>query len=212
MDGPEFWLVAGPNGAGKTTCVQKEPISNILPAVSFHNPDDRALEKLRTRGYQGFADAPLDVQTGCFIEAADEVFAALEKAILQDGSVGVETVLSSEKYRPLVESEARKQGFVGLIYIALSSASLAKERVAARVQRGGHDIPEGKIEQRWNRSLKNLTWFAQKATAFWVIDNSDSNPANPPLLLALGKFGILEYLNEAAFPEMKAALSTLPGK
>ena len=126
MDGPEFWLVAGPNGAGKTTCVQKEPISNILPAVSFHNPDDRALEKLRTRGYQGFADAPLDVQTGCFIEAADEVFAALEKAILQDGSVGVETVLSSEKYRPLVESEARKQGFVGLIYIALSSVSLAK--------------------------------------------------------------------------------------
>ena len=209
MDGPEFWLVAGPNGAGKTTCVQKEPISKLLPAVTFHNPDDRALEKLRARGYQGFADAPADVQTACFIEAADEVFAALEKAIRRKGSVGVETVLSSEKYCPLVESVVKKHGFVGLIYIALSSASLAKERVAARVKSGGHDIPEAKIGQRWHRSLKNLSWFAQEATAFWIIDNSDSNPANRPLLLASGKVGSLEYLTEAAFPEMKAALANL---
>jgi predicted ABC-type ATPase len=212
MAGPEFWLVAGPNGAGKTTCVQVEPISQLLPAVTFLNPDDRTLEKLRVLGYQGFADAPPDIQTRMFIESADEVFRDLEKAILQNGAVGVETVLSSDKYQPLVESVIAKQGFVGLIYVALSSASIARQRVKARVQRGGHDIPEDKIEQRWKRSLRNLSWFAQNATAFWVIDNSDSNPANPPLLLASGKFGSLEYLNEAAFPEMKAALSILSVK
>ena len=61
MAGPEFWLVAGPNGAGKTTCVQMEPISQLLPAVTFLNPDYRTLEKLRALGYQGFADAPPDV-------------------------------------------------------------------------------------------------------------------------------------------------------
>ena len=212
MAGPEFWLVAGPNGAGKTTCVQKEPICQLLPAVTFFNPDDRTLEKLHALGYQGFADAPRDVQARTFIEAADEVLEELEKAIEQNGPVGVETVLSSEKYRPLVESVVARQGFVGLIYIALSSPSIAAQRVKARVEHGGHDVPADRIEQRWKRSLQNLGWFASKATAFWVIDNSDSNLANAPLLLASGKFGALEYLNEAAFAELKAALSLLPVK
>lgn len=211
MKCPEFWTVAGPNGAGKTTCVQKEPISQILPNVTFHNPDDRTLLKLRSLGYQGFGDAPLDVQTRLFYESADEVFAELEQAILHAVPVGVETVLSSDKYCALVESVRQQQGFVGLIYVALSSPAIAAQRVAARVQHGGHGIPDEKIEQRWHRSLQILAWFAGRA-AFWIIDNSNSDPATAPLLLATGKDGKLEYLREAAFPEMKAALATLTWK
>jgi hypothetical protein len=52
MAAPEFWIVAGPNGAGKTTCVQKEPISGLLPDIAFSNPDDRTLAKLRAFGFQ----------------------------------------------------------------------------------------------------------------------------------------------------------------
>lgn len=58
MPPPELWIVAGPNGAGKTTCVQKEPISALLPGVTFLNPDDRTRAKLRAAGYGGFADVP----------------------------------------------------------------------------------------------------------------------------------------------------------
>ena len=212
MQLPEFWMVAGPNGAGKTTCVQKEPISHLLPNVTFLNPDDRALAKLLALGYQGFVDAPADVQGRMFIESANEVFAELEEAMAHKDAAGVETVLSSDKYRGLVESVAGQQGFVGLIYIALSSPAIAKERVAARVKRGGHGIPDDKIEQRWKRSLDNLGWFAANATAFWVFDNSDSNLANPPPLIASGKHGVLEYLDATTFAEVKAALSMLPAK
>jgi predicted ABC-type ATPase len=207
---PEFWIVAGPNGAGKTTCVQKEPLSLYIPEVAFFNPDNRTLEKLHSLGYQGFRDAPIDVQTKSFFESADEVFAELEKRISANEAVGVETVLSSPKYCSLVEKVLEREGFVGLIYVALSSPAIAQQRVAARVKRGGHGIPDDKIEQRWRRSLEYLPWFAGRARAFWVVDSSDSDPESRPRLLASGKLGLLEHLDENAFPELKQVLSTLP--
>ena len=88
MAEPELWIVAGPNGAGKTTCVQKEPISHLLPDVTFFNPDDRTLVKLRSLGYQGFPDAPIEAQSRAFFESADEVFAELEKAIARKSPLG----------------------------------------------------------------------------------------------------------------------------
>ena len=206
MSLPEFWIIAGPNGAGKTTCVSRQPFSLILPHITFLNPDERTLEKLRSLGFAGFQDAPADVQSRCFLESADAVFAELKEAIDDDRSVGVETVLSTGKYRPLVEEVTEVGGFVGLIYITLSSPALAKERVAARVRRGGHGIPDEKIEQRWKRSLDCLAWFCARVTAFWIIDNSDSDPAHVPHLLARGRNGKLEFLEETAFPELKAAL------
>ena len=207
---PQLWIVAGPNGAGETTSVQKEPIASILPRVPFFNPDDRTLQKLRAEGFKGFADAPFDIQTRLFIESANEVFNEL-KIVLDSGqSVGVETVLSSEKYRPLVETVNACDGIFCLIYVALSSPDISRRRIAARVQRGGHGVPEAKIALRWQRSLDYLPWFARRATSFWVVDNSDSNRANAPKLLASGKNGRLEFLNSDAFPEMKAALASLP--
>ena len=51
---------------------------------------------------------------------------------------------------------------------------------ATRVKRGGHGIPDDKIDQRWKRSLELLPRFVRRASAFWVVDNSDSDPARPP--------------------------------
>ena len=189
--------------------MQKEPISKLLPGVTFLNPDDRTLTKLRAADYRGFVDAPVDVQTKLFIESANEVFVELEQALAEGRAVGVETVLSSDKYRELVESVLQAKGFVGLIYVALASPAIAKKRVAERVRRGGHGVPDEKIEERWQRSLDNLAWFAGHATEFWIIDNSDWNPATSPTLLAVGKHGKLEHLESAAFPELKAALASL---
>jgi len=207
---PELWIIAGPNGAGKTTCVQKEPITGLLPAVRFLNPDARTLLKLQAQGYQGFVGAPANVQAKLFIESANEVSAELDAAVARGEPVGVETVLSSGKYRPLVETVRARSGFVGLIYVALSSPLIALERVAARVRRGGHGVPSEKVGQRWQRSLDCLAWFAERATAFWVIDNSNSDPAVAPRLLASGTAGKLGYVSEETFPELRAALDHLP--
>ena len=206
MPSPTLWIVAGPNGAGKTTCTQRRPITALLPGVRFLNPDDVSREKLVQQGFAGFGDAPSEVRQAAFLESADEVFAELTRAINASESVGVETVLSTDKYQTSVESVRKAGGFVGLIYVALSSPALACERVAARVRRGGHDVPADKIKSRWGRSLDNLPWFAKHATAFWVFDNSDSDPNLPPLLAARGRFGAVEFLAEETFIQLRSSI------
>lgn len=146
MPTPTLWIVAGPNGAGKTTSTQREPISQLLTGVRFLNPDDLSREKLICRGFAGFADAPDDERRAAFLESADQVFDELSRSIRAGEAVGVETVLSTDKYRTVVETVRQMGGFVGLIYVALESPELACQRVAARVRRGGHDVPIDKIE------------------------------------------------------------------
>ena len=119
------------------------------------------------------------------------------------------SVLSTDKYRQSVEAVRQSGGFVGLIYVALSAPELACQRVAARVRHGGHDVPSDKIAARWERSLDNLAWFASHATAFWVFDNSNSDPNRPPLLAASGRFGKLDFLAEDTFPRLRSAVSTI---
>ena len=121
MAKPELWIVAGPNGAGKTTLVQAHPIGTLLPRVTFLNPDDFARKLLAQRGYGGFADAAESIQRESFLAAAQSVAAQLEAGLRRGEAVGVETVLSSDKYRPLVELVREREGFVGLIYVALAS-------------------------------------------------------------------------------------------
>jgi predicted ABC-type ATPase len=206
MSAPELWIIAGPNGAGKTTCAQTKPIVDLLPDVAFFNPDDRTLLKLKSAGFLGFVDAPVDIQTKLFLESANEVFEDLKAALTDKRKVGVETVLSTDKYRALVDLAMQNNGTFCLIYVALASPGIAKQRVAARVARGGHGIPDEKIEQRWTRSLRNLSWFFQRANNFWVVDNSDSNPDTGPILIASGSNGTVDFLSEAAFKELKAVL------
>lgn len=138
------------------------------------------------------------------------MFAGLQQRLQAGQSVGVETVLSSNKYQALVESVIGAGGYVGLVYVALSSPTISKERVRHRVSRGGHGVPEIKLEQRWAKSLEMLTWFAARASAFWVYDNSSLHQLGPLPVIAKGQFGRLLTTSDDAFPELARALAPLP--
>ncbi|HEY3790006.1 MAG TPA: hypothetical protein VGL71_14195 [Urbifossiella sp.] len=166
MPAPELWILAGPNGAGKTTAVQRLPIVSTLPEVAFINPDDRTLRKLIAAGYAGFAETPSQLLDRLFLESANEVAEELKTKINFNEAVGVETVLSTDKYHSLVEWVRGRGGFFGLIYIALTAPEIAMARVANRVVQSGHGVPGDKIVQRWKRSLERLPWFAANATRF----------------------------------------------
>jgi predicted ABC-type ATPase len=97
----------------------------------------------------------------------------LEASIDAHQSIGVETVLSTGKYRRLVRL-AKNRGFeVRLVYIVLRSVDLNLDRVRMRAQRGGHDVPVAKIGKRLKRSLHQLSWFLNKADWALLLDNSD---------------------------------------
>ena len=100
----------------------------------------------------------------------------LETSIQAYQSVGVETVLSTPKYRRLVDL-ARSMGFsVRLIYVLLDSPALNVQRVKLQVKKGGHAVPEQKIVERYYRSLGQMPWFLDQADEAWVFDNSGAKP------------------------------------
>lgn len=173
MDGPVWIIVAGPNGAGKTTVAGDGPggiLREFDPdgAILRLNADERA------RAFESEGAAPSDATN---LRAAQAVDNDLCDAIDAGRSVAVETVLSSDKYRPLV-ARAKARGFtIVLVYIVLRTPQLSALRVARRVARGGHDVPADRIERRWRASLANLEWFGLRADHVYVLDNSGRAPA-----------------------------------
>lgn len=183
MQNGQFWLIAGPNGAGKTTLTSR--LRNVFPALPQPlNPDAVSLELLKERGFDGFAEAPSDVLRECFLGGANWVAQEIETRLGRGESVGVETVLSTEKYLPLFR-EMSQSGGANLLYVGNQRPEISIERVAARVQKGGHDVPAGKIRSRWQRSLKLLPVFLDFASQAWVFDHSHF-PARPVAVKSQG--------------------------
>ena len=85
-------------------------------------------------------------------------------------------MLSTSKYRRLVD-KAKLLGFeVRLIYVLLDTPERNIERVRLRVRKGGHAVPEEKILERHARSLAQLPWVLKEADQAWLFDNSGASP------------------------------------
>jgi predicted ABC-type ATPase len=75
------------------------------------------------------------------------------------------------------------------VYIGTEGIEINLERVRARVQAGGHDIPEGDQRRRYPRSLGNLKRAIELADQAIIFDNSSSEG---PRKIALKDNGKLE--------------------
>lgn len=135
------------------------------------------------------------------LEAVKRIEIWLEASIQAHQTVGVETVLSTPKYRRLV-IRAKELGFeVRLIYVLLDSPLRNVERVRLRVAKGGHGVPEGKIIERYGRSLEQLPWFLEQADQAYLFDNSGPTPQ----LIAEKHHGTIA-ISEDALPAMVEAV------
>jgi predicted ABC-type ATPase len=192
LDKPKFWIVAGPNGSGKSSIYTDTEIDDFGGSVWIINPDIltarlQKIERLRPRAAN--------------IAAVTRIYSWLEASIAVHQTIGVETVLSTEKYRALVLA-AKAHGFeIRLIYILLNSLELSVERVRLRVGKGGHHVPTTKIRQRRARSLQQLPWFLKNADLAWIFDNSGAKPAQ-----IAQKIGNTIIVDPAALPEIREAI------
>lgn len=193
-DRPQFLIIAGPNGSGKSTAYERSIVELGGRAFRIINPDLLSMRLARSEGL-GVEEANL--------EAVRRIESWLETSILAGHTVGVETVLSTGKYRRLVE-KAKSLGFeVQLIYVMLNSVELNVERVALRVRRGGHGVPEEKIRSRHAKSLKQLPWFFAQADVALLYDNSGASPE----LVGQKKPGTLAWIDVHAPSDLITALS-----
>ncbi|MEA3053990.1 MAG: hypothetical protein QOG72_2893 [Sphingomonadales bacterium] len=164
---PVFLIVAGPNGSGKSSSYRDTDIEQSGRTIWIVNPD-----VLTSRIQQVESMALLEANRA----AVERIEAWLEASMDVHKSIGVETVLSTDKYRRLV-AKAKALGFaVWLIYVVLDTPERNIERVRLRVRKGGHDVPEHKIRTRYARSLAQLPWFLDQADEAWIYDNSGAQP------------------------------------
>lgn len=173
---PLIVAIAGSNGAGKSTFYRSHLLWSGLP---FVNADDLARE--------------LNIDAYAAAERAE----AIRQARFQRGeSFLFETVLSDpvgEKIGFLKQAEAR--GYtVAFCFIGIPSPDVSVQRVARRASRGGHDVPDDKIETRFPRTLGNLRLAIRSLSNVLVFDNSDLS--QPYRLVAAFQAGTEPHIAE----------------
>jgi predicted ABC-type ATPase len=78
------------------------------------------------------------------------------KSLSRDISFCQETTLTGKTIFKNI-SEAKDRGYkIVMHYVGVESVDISLQRVAERVRRGGHGIPEEDIRRRYDVSLQNL--------------------------------------------------------
>ncbi len=165
---PTMFLIAGPNGAGKTTFYETALKPRL--AAPFINADVLQRDELK------------DQSVAAAYKAA-EIAEHRRNALIQSRrSFVTETVFSHPSKLDLLK-RARDAGFrLVVFHLHVASADLAVARVKARVEEGGHPVPEDKIRARYARNQSPIRAAALMADAGAVYDASALNQA--PSLLA----------------------------
>ena len=167
---PSVVILAGPNGAGKSTAAPAL-LQGALAVNEFVNADVIA------RGLSAFDPDAAAIAAGRVMLTRMRELAALRI------SFAFETTLASRTFAPWF-LQLRDSGYeIHLVFLWLSSADLAIERVADRVRNGGHNIPDNVVRRRYAAGIRNLFALYQSVTTSWVVYNS-SGPQ--PALIAEG--------------------------
>lgn len=201
-------VAAGTNGAGKSSIVG--PLIRSLGGA-YYNPDEQA---------RSFMAIGLGTEQAN-ARAWGLGYEGLQRAIDQNLNFAFETTLGGASITMELLRALALERRVLIFYVGLASVDLHIQRVAERVARGGHDIPERKIRERYDNSRTNLLKFIGTRAEIRAWDNShqsaDGSPAprevfrvqNREMLIPKG--GELSATVAWAQPLVAKALSISPG-
>lgn len=154
MKQPKIIIIGGANGSGKTTLalefIEEEKFTylgadDIARELNPLKPEDAAIRAARV-----------------FSKRIEEYFKKGESLI-------VESTLSGLSMRSKTE-EAKKLGYeVEILFVYLDSPELCVQRVAARVAKGGHNVPEADIRRRFYRANANFWNLYKRIADAWSL-------------------------------------------
>ena len=180
---PNLVVLAGPNGAGKSTAAPVL-LRGTLGVTEFVNADVIA------QGLSAFDPDRVALAAGRIM------LRRLQELARQGVSFAFETTLASRSFAPWIRELLQTGYQFHLVFLWLPNADFAVERVAERVQQGGHDVPEVTIRRRYCAGLSNFFRLYQPLAATWrMYDNSNHAGSR---LIAAGQQGAVAQIRDAA--------------
>ncbi len=163
-------VYGGPNGSGKSTVTEQ------------HKPTGHYVNADMIQKHLGCTD----------LDAAKIAESTRERLLAQGESFTMESVLSTDRNYDLMQ-RARNQGyFVYSLYVLTKNPKINMERIAARVDRGGHDVPPDKVEKRYRRAMARIPRLFSVCNKCDIFDNSPDRGEGEPSCIVSWKDGALE--------------------
>ena len=161
---PKLYVIAGPNGSGKTTFAEKF-LPNYADCFEFINAD------MIAKGLSPFSPSRVAVKAGKIL--LDQI----DDCSRRKADFAFETTLAGKAYANLFKKLKQNGYELHLFFLWLPAVKLALARIADRVRKGGHDIPERDVRRRFARGLRNLFHTYGSLFDTWsVFDNSTGSP------------------------------------
>ena len=177
MARPRILVLAGVNGAGKSS-IGGDTLRQA--GIDWFDPDAFTRQLIQTTG-SPLADANA--------AAWQEGVRRLEAAITHGEDYAFETTLGGNTIAAKLRAASTHHDLL-VWFCGLDSPERHLARVRLRASRGGHDIPEAKIRERWQSSIANLIALLPHIARLQIYDNSrDAEPGTqvptPRLLLKM---------------------------
>ncbi len=180
---PRLFIISGCNGSGKTTA-SYTLLPELLECSQFVNSDEFA------KSLSPFN--PSEASVTASRHMLQKIYYLLERNL----DFSVETTLATRSLVGII-NDARSRGYrITLLYLWLSSPELAISRVKARVQAGGHNIPEDVVRRRYYMGLRYFFETYIPICDRWILaDNSTSSFS----VIAEGTKGTVDIKNEEKY-------------
>jgi len=149
MNKQEIVIIAGGNGVGKTTFARAFlqeydyeflNADEIAKSLSAENPGKKK------------------------ISAGKLFFQKLNEAVEQNKSLLIESTLSGRYLQKMFGTWRKRDYQINIIFIFAESSEILIERIAERVKKGGHFVPDEDVRRRFMRGKENF-WNIYKDLA-----------------------------------------------
>ena len=160
---PRLYIISGCNGAGKTTA-SYTLLPEMLECSQFVNSDEFA------KGLAPFSPERAS------IKASRYMIMKIRYLFQRKEDFAIETTLATRTLLNTIR-QARDEGYtVTLLYFWLNSPDLAVARVKARVEAGGHNIPEETVRRRYSMGLRYFFEDYAPICDRWILADNSITP------------------------------------